>query len=157
MFWKFVISVLLLPSFLGLEIAAASEKNELQMLPTSKEFSTSTVRTKVNQNVLNFLPNSVTEYSSISEDLEVDTEKLKHRKYRRYYRRHRRYYRHHRQYHQRRRNYYRQRLYYPQNIYYRRRHHNRYRNSHQRVYDPLYCHYLINYDYVDRNSHYGCY
>ncbi|MCF2147179.1 hypothetical protein IQ276_012130 [Desmonostoc muscorum LEGE 12446] len=157
MFWKFVISVLLLPSFLGLEIAAASEKNELQMLPTSKELNAPVVQTKTNQDILNSLPNSVTEYSSVPKDSEVDTEKLKHRKYRRYHRRHRRYYRHRRHYHQRYRNYYRQRLNYPKDIYYRRRHHNRYRNSHQRVHNPLYCHYLRNYDYLHSNYHQRCY
>ncbi|WP_414572916.1 hypothetical protein [Nostoc sp. CCY 9925] len=156
MFWKFVISVLLLPTCLGLEIAAASEKNELQMLLNSEELSTPIVQT-ANQDIVNYLPNSVTEYSSVPKDSEADTEKLKHRKYRRYHRRHRRYYRHRRQYHQRYRNYYRQRLYYQQNIYYRRRYHNRYRNYYQKVHHPLYCHYLRNYDYLHRNSHGRCY
>ncbi|MFN6567546.1 hypothetical protein [Dendronalium sp. ChiSLP03b] len=156
MFWKFVIGVLLLPSCLGLEIATASQKNGLQMLPTSEESSTLTLQTKANQDVVNSLPNSVREYSSNQEDWEADTEKVKHRRYR-HYKRHRRYYRHHRRYHQRYRNYHRRRLYYRQNIHYRRRYHNQYRNSHQRVYDPLYCHYLRYYDHRYRNYRQACY
>ncbi len=144
MFWKVVISILLLPTCLGLEIATASETNELQMLLSSEELNTSIVQTKPNQDILNSLPNSV------AKDSEADTEKLKHRKYRRHHRRHRRYYRHRRRYHQRYRNYYRQRLYYPEDIYYRRRYHNRYRNYHQRVHDPLYRYYLRNYDHLHR-------
>lgn len=157
MFWKFVISVLLLPTCLGLEIAAASEKNELQMLQSSEELSTAIVQKQSNQNILNSWQNSVTEYSSVPQDSEVDSEKLKHRKYRRYHRRHRRYYRHRRHYRQWHRNYYRQRIYYPEDIYYRRRYHHRYRNYHQRVHDPLYRYYLRNYDYLHRNCHGHCY
>lgn len=145
MFWKFVISILLLPSCLGLEIAAALEKNELHMLPISEELSAPVIQTNANQNLLNSL------YSSVTKDLQADTKNLKHRKYRRHYHRFRR------QYHQRYRNYYHERLYSPQNIYYRRRYHNQYINSHQGVYKPLYYHYLKNYDYLHRNFHHRCY
>jgi Ni/Co efflux regulator RcnB len=155
-FRKFVISVLLLPACLGFEIATASQKNELQVLPTSEQSSALTVQTKANKNEGNSLANAVTEYSSIPEDWESDTEKVKHRRYH-HYKRYRRYYRHHRRYYQRYRNYHLRRYYYPQNIYYRRQYHDRYRNYHQRVYEPLYCHYLRYYDHRQRNYRLSCY
>ena len=157
MFWKLVISILLLPSCLGFEIATASEKNRLQILPTLENLDVPVVQRKSNQDVVNSFGNSVREYSSIEEDRQGDTEKLKHRRHRYHYRRHRRYYRHRRQYHQRYRNYYRHRLYYPQNIHDRRRYHNRYNNYYQGVSDPLYCHYLRHYDYRHSNYRRGCY
>ena len=153
MFWKLVISILLLPSCLGFEIATASEKNRLQMLPTPENLDLTVVQTNANQDEVNYFANSVREYSSIEEDRQGDTEKLKHRKHRHHYRRYRRY---PRQYHQRNRNYYRRQRYYPENIYYRRRYHNRYNNYYQGVSDPLYCHYLRHYDYRHSNYHRGC-
>lgn len=157
MFWKFAIGVLLLPSCLGLEIAAASQKNQLQMLPISEELETVVVQTKPNDDVVNFLTNSVRQHSSIQEEGETDTEKLKHRRYN-HYKRHRRYYRHYRRrHHPRYRNYHRRRYYYHQNIHYRRRYYNRYRDYHHRVYDPLYCHYLRHYAYGHRSYRQACY
>ncbi|BAZ49433.1 hypothetical protein NIES4103_20450 [Nostoc sp. NIES-4103] len=150
MFWKLVISILLLPSCLGFEIATASEKNSLQTLPTPENLDLSVVQTKANQDEVNYFANSV------EGDWQADAEKLKDRKHRHHYRRHRRYYRYRRQYHQRYRNYNRHQPYYPENIYYRRRYHNRYNNYYQRVSDPLYCHYLRHYDYRHSNYHRGC-
>lgn len=72
MFWKFVVSVLLLPSCLGFEITAASR-------PKSKELGSPVQQTQANQNALNSLPQDVREYLSI-QGQEANTAELKHTK-----------------------------------------------------------------------------
>ena len=75
MFWKLLISLLLLPSCLGLEVAsAASIKNEVQTLPKSEELE-SLSQKQVNQNVVSLSP-TLTQNSSISSDRKADTSEL---------------------------------------------------------------------------------
>lgn len=154
MFWKLIVSALLLPSCLGFETAAAHITSKVKNQPQSQESTLPVTSTQANQNK---------EDVSIPGNLEADTVQVKQTKYE-YYRnihqqRLRRYwqkvrsrsYRHHRRvrpnrrYHQNRvyyrqnrhprRHYYRyQRQYHPQN--YRRRHNYRCQYySHGRCYN----------------------
>ena len=138
MFWKFVISVLLLPSCLGLEIATASPTNESQMLLKSEELS-SVGQTQADQDVVKSLPLIVAESNPTQEDLETERENLNNKQYHHYYKNHRCYYRRHRSHHRRYR-YYHHRGYYPR-YHHRRRYYHRSRYYQQGIYDPLYIHY----------------
>lgn len=163
MFWKIVVSALLLPSCLGFETAAAHITSKVQNQPQSQESTLPLTPTQANQSLMNSFKLASEEDSSIQNNLEADTVQVKQTKYE-YYRnihqqRLRRYwqkvrsrsYRHYRRvrpnrrYNQNRvyyrqnrhprRHYYRyQRQYHPQN--YRRRHNYRCQHySHGRCYN----------------------
>ena len=141
MFWKFVISALLLPSCLGLEVATASVQKEIQTQPNYEKLGTQVAQIK---------DNSLTQ-----EDWETDAEQLKNHKHHHY--KTRRYYRYHRpcpqsyrsDYHRgydpeyidyrRRDDYYNRdyqhRRYHPQHIYDRSIYHNPYRYYRHGRYD----------------------
>jgi hypothetical protein len=163
MFWKIVVSALLLPSCLGFETAAAHLVNKVKNQPHSQESTLPLTPTLANQSLMNSFKLASEEDSSIQSNLEADTVQVKQTKYEYYQRIHqqrlRRYwqkvrshsYRRHRQvrpnrrYNQNRvyyrqnrhprRHYYRyQRQYHPQN--YRRRHNYRCQHlSHGRCYN----------------------
>jgi hypothetical protein len=138
MFWKFVVSALLLPSCLGFETATAHLVNKVQNQPQSQESALPFTSTLANQSE---------EDVSIQGNLETDTTQVKQTKYEYYQRIHqqrlRRYrqklrshsYRRHRRVHHRRYN--QNRVYYRQNRHPRRhyyRYHRQYQpqNSHRR-------------------------
>ncbi|MGI8500942.1 MAG: hypothetical protein ACR2LR_07345 [Hassallia sp.] len=142
MFWKIVVSALLLPSCLGFETAAAHITSKVQNQPQSQESALPVTFTLANQILMNSSTLADKEDVSIQDNFEADTTQLKQTKYEYYqrihqqrlrrsrqrvcpdYRYHRRYNRnrvYYRQNHHRSRHYYRyQRQYQPQN--YRRRH-----------------------------------
>jgi hypothetical protein len=128
MFWKFVVGTLVLPSFLGLEIAAASlGKDNVQILPKSAESELSLAKTK-ESSTIPVTPETDTNQLNEGADIPI---KISHgyrrRCYRRSYRRH----------------YYRRRYYHPS--YYRRRHYNQgYYNRH-----------YYNQGYYNRHRHCG--
>lgn len=109
MFWKFIVSALLLPSCLGFEIAAASLQKGIQTQPKTEELGVQVAQ--------------IGDDSSIQTNWEADTEQLKHYKYQHHHNP-RRYYRYHRHCSQGYRQHYRRGYYHPQNIYYRRRYDN---------------------------------
>lgn len=115
MFWKFIVSALVLPSCLGFEIAAASLQKGVQTQPKPEE-----LKAQVAQ---------IGDDSSIQTDWEADTEQLKHHKYQHHHKPRRRYYNRHRPCPQGYRQHYRRGSYHPQYIHYRRRY-----NNHQRYY-----------------------
>ncbi len=164
MFWKIVVSALLLPSCLGFETAAAHITNMVQNQPQSQDSTLPVTSTLANQNLINSFTLANQEDSSIQGNLEADTAQVKQTKYEYYqnihrqrlrrsrqkvrersYRHYRRRVRHHRRHHQNqvyyrqnrhpRRHYYRyQRQYRPQN--YHRRHNYRCQYySHGRCYN----------------------
>ncbi|MBW4626934.1 MAG: hypothetical protein KME49_15880 [Brasilonema octagenarum HA4186-MV1] len=122
MFWKFVISALLLPSCLGLEVATASVQKG--------------IKTQLNYEELGTQVAQVEDNLSTQTDWETDTEQLKHHKHRHHYKT-RRSYRHRRPCSQSNRSYYR-RGYHPQYIDYRRRHNDYNRYYQDRQYHPEY-------------------
>ena len=131
MFWKFVVSALLLPSCLGFETATAHLVNKVQNQPQSQESALPFTSTLANQSE---------EVVSIQGNLETDTTQVKQTKYEYYQRIHqerlRRYrqkvrsrsYRHHRRYNQ-------NRVYYPQNRHPRRHNYRCQYYSHGRCYN----------------------
>jgi hypothetical protein len=128
MFWKFVVSALLLPSCLGFETAAAHLVNK-QNQPQSQESTLPVTSTLANQSLMNSSTLANEEDSSIQSNLEADTAQVKQTKYEYYQRIHQqrlRRYRHRAcpdsQYHRR---YNQNRVYYPQN-HHPRRHYYRY-------------------------------
>ncbi|MGH7999989.1 MAG: hypothetical protein ACREPR_11305 [Brasilonema sp.] len=123
MFWKFIVSALVLPSCLGLEVATASLQKEVQTQPNYEE-----LRTQVAQ---------IEDDSLTQADWETDAEQLKHHKHRHHYKSRRRNYRHHRRCPQGYRSH-EPRRYRPQYIHYRRRHHNDNRYYEHRRYHPQY-------------------
>ncbi|WP_156818259.1 hypothetical protein [Mastigocladopsis repens] len=129
MLWKFIVSVLLLPSCLGFEIAAASLQKGVQTQSKSEEMGAQVAQ--------------IREDSSTQIDWETDPEQLKHHKYHHHKPRHhkprRRYYRRHRAYPQGKRYHYRRRVQ-PRYIHYRKSLHRRNRYYHQRRYHPQYIH-----------------
>lgn len=158
MFWKLIVSALLLPSCLGFETAAAHITSKVQNQPQSQESALPVTPTLANQSLMNSFGLSSEEDSSIQGNLEADTVKVKQTKYEYYQRIHqqrlrryrqkvrsRSYRRHHRRYnqnriyyrqnrHPRRHDYRYQRQYQPQN--YRRRHNYRCQHlSHGRCYN----------------------
>ncbi|NMG10787.1 hypothetical protein [Brasilonema sp. UFV-L1] len=122
MFWKFIVSALVLPSYLGLEVATASVQKEVQTQPNYEELKTQVVQ--------------IEDDSLTQADWETDVEQLKHHKRRHHYKT-RRYNRHHKPCPQDYGSDYRRR-YYPQHIHYRRRHYNDNRYYHHRHYHPQY-------------------
>jgi hypothetical protein len=126
MFWKLIVSALLLPSCLGFETATAHLVNKVQNQPQSQESALPFTST---------LANKSEEDASIQGNFEADTTQVKQTKYEYYQRIHqerlRRYwqkvhgrnYRHHRRYNQ-------NRVYYRQNRH-PRRHYNRYQRQYQ--------------------------
>ncbi len=163
MFWKFLVSVLILPSCLGFDIAAASIKNGVQTVP-SEELDLPTQQIKVNRDVVNSLVFPIKESSSIQGVQEADTGQLRqityqypyliaHQYYshrpclqgRRYYIRgyfYPEYADYHRSYYHNN-GYYRHRNYYPQ--YYRHRY---YHNN------GYYRHGYYNHPYYQNNGYY---
>ncbi|BAZ24876.1 hypothetical protein NIES4073_57760 [Kalymmatonema gypsitolerans NIES-4073] len=113
MFWKFIVSALLLPSCLGFEIAAASLQKGVQTQPEAEE-----LKAQVAQ---------IGDDPSIQTDWEADTEQLKHHKHHHYHKPRRRYSRPHRPCPQSYRQHYRRGSYHPQYIHYRRGHGNHHR------------------------------
>ncbi|MDF5714445.1 MAG: hypothetical protein PUP93_11265 [Rhizonema sp. NSF051] len=166
MFWKLLISILLLPSCLGFEVASASIKNEVQTLPKSEELESFSQK-QVNQNVVSLSP-TLTEYSSISSDRKSDSSELQYKTLNQPYLiahhyndcYHQGNYRHsynsyHHYYHPQRQRYYLRGFFYPDNVQYHRsyEHHNYYRPSGYRhyyhnYYRPSgYRHYYHNYSH----------
>jgi len=141
MFRKFLVSLLILPSCLGFDLAAASLKNEVQTLPKSFELGLPTQKTQANQNAVNFSPFPVKEHSSIQGDQEANTEEVKQIKYEHPYQIAHEYYYHHRACSHYR--YYHHRYYHPDYVDYRYHYHHEYYYS--RYYHP---------DYVDYRYHY---
>ncbi len=137
MFWKFVVSALLLPSLLGFETATAHLVNKVQNQPQSQESALPFTSTLANQSE---------EDVSIQHNLETDTTQVKQTKYEYYQRIHqerlRRYrqkvhsrsYRHHRRACPDRR-YNQNRVYYPQNRHPRRHNYRCQYYSHGRCYN----------------------
>ncbi|MBW4594707.1 MAG: hypothetical protein KME46_17795 [Brasilonema angustatum HA4187-MV1] len=126
MFWKFVISALLLPSCLGLEVATASVQKEIQTQPNYEKLGTQVAQ---------------------QEDWETDAEQLKNHKHHHY--KTRRYYRYHRPCPQSYRSYYR-RGHHPEYIDYRRRDDYYNRDYQHRRYHPQYIEYRGRDDYYNR-------
>ncbi|MCV3216643.1 hypothetical protein OGM63_24580 [Plectonema radiosum NIES-515] len=162
MFWKLIVSALLLPSCLGFETAAAHITSKVQNQSQSQESTLPVTSTLANQSLMNSSTLANEEDSSIQSNLEADTAQVKQTKYeyyqnihqqrlRRYrqkvrshsYRCHRQV-RHHRRYNQ-------NRVYYPQN-HHPKRHHYRY----QRQYQPQNYHRQHNYR-CQYYSHGRCY
>jgi hypothetical protein len=155
MFWKIVVSALLLPSCLGFETVAAHITNKVQNQPQSQESTLPVNSTLANQSLMNSSTLANKEDSSIQSNLETDIQvkqtkyeyyqnihrqRLRRSRYRAYskYRHHRRRVRHHRRYHQNR-VYYRQNRH-PRRHYYRYQRQNRHPRRHyyryQRQYHP---------------------
>ena len=132
-FWKFAVGALILPGFLGLEVAQASITKEFDKKPHQQE---------INQSLVNLVETPQVEHLSLNFEQfefesEVDNEELEqtkrnykhyhYKKRRRYYKRpcrtRRRYYRPKKVYYRKRRS----RNYYHNNVNYRRypkKHHN---------------------------------
>ena len=137
MFWKFLVSVLILPSCLGFEIAAASIKNGVQTLP-SEELGLSPQQTKANRDVVNSSLFPIKGSSSIQGDREADTEELRHTNYQHPYLLAHRYYQNsclqgHR--------YYLRGYYYPESAGYNRQYYHNNRYYRHRNYYPQYYRY----------------
>ncbi len=138
MFWKLLVSVLILPSCLGFKIAAASIKNGVQTLP-SEELGLSPQQTKANRDVVNSSLFPSAGSSSIQGDREADTEELRHTNYQRPYLLAHRYYHHssclqgHR--------YYLRGYYYPESAGYHRQYYHNNRYYRHRNYYPQYYRY----------------
>ncbi len=147
MFWKIVVSALLLPSCLGFETVAAHITNKVQNQPQSQESTLPVNSTLANQSVMNSFKLANKEDSSIQSNLEGDTVEVKQTKYEYYqnihrqrlrrsrqkvrersYRHYRRRVRHHRRYHQKP-VYYRQNRH-PRRHYYRYQRQNRHPRRH---------------------------
>ena len=161
MFWKIVVSALLLPSCLGFETAAAHITNKVQNQPQSQELALPLTPTLANQSLMNSSTLANKEDSSIQSNLEADTVQVKQTKYEYYqnihrqrlrrsrqrayskYRHHRRV-RHHRRYNQ-------NRVYYRQN-----RHPNRHNYRYQRLQHRRNYHRRHNYR-CQHYSHGRCY
>jgi hypothetical protein len=167
MFWKIVVSALLLPSCLGFEAAAAHLANKVQNQPQSQESILPVTSTLANQSVMNSFKLANEEDSLIKGNSESDTAQVKQTKYEYYQDIHRqrlrRYrqrvcpdsYRHHRRVRHYRR-YNQNRVYYRQN-HRPRRHYYRYqRLHHRRNYQPRYYHRRHNYR-CQYFSHGRCY
>ena len=168
MFWKLLISILLLPSCLGFEVASASIKNEVPTLPKSEELE-SISQKQVNQNVVSLLP-TLTEYSSISSDRKADISELQYKTLNQpaliahHYRDcdHQGYYRHsyysyHHYYRPQRERYYLRGYFYPENAQYHRSyyHPSGYGYEHHNYYHSSgYGHYYHNYYHPSGYSHY---
>lgn len=145
MFWKIVVSVLLLPSCLGFETAAAHITNKVPNQPQSQESTLPVNSTLANQSVMNSFKLANKEDSSIQSNLEADTVQVKQTKYEYYQNIHRQRlrrsrqkvrshsYRCRRQVRHQNRRYNQNRVYYRQN-HYPRRHYYRYQpqNYHRR-------------------------
>jgi len=137
MFWKFIVSALLLPCCLGIETATASQINNHNQQLQVEELASSNLE----------IPLISKEDSLVESTQETDTDKLKghhHRHYRkRHYHRprhyHRRYYNHHRRRHYYRPRHHRRYYYHPQRHY--RRYYNHYYYHPQRHYRRYYNHY----------------
>ncbi|MGI2905935.1 hypothetical protein [Tolypothrix sp. VBCCA 56010] len=176
MFWKLIVSALLLPSCLGFETAAAHITSKVQNQPQSQESTLPVTSTLANQSLMNSFKLASEEDSSIQSNLEADTAQVKQTKYEYYrnihhqrlhrywqkvgyriHRRHRRV-RHHRRYN-RNRIYYRQN-YHPRRHYYRYQRQNRHPRRHyyryQRQYQPQNYHRRHNYR-CQYYSHGRCY
>ncbi|MBR8838117.1 MAG: hypothetical protein DSM106950_29985 [Stigonema ocellatum SAG 48.90 = DSM 106950] len=143
MFWKFLVSVLLLPSCLGFEIAAASIKNEVQTLSKSEELTLPMQQTEANQDVVNSSLFSDREYSSIPRDQQAVSRELKHTEYQQPYLIAHRY--HHGGCLQGGHRYYLRGYYYPEYTSYHRHYHHRnvyyrYRNYYPQYYRHGYYH-----------------
>ncbi|MBW4478418.1 MAG: hypothetical protein KME54_16530 [Tolypothrix brevis GSE-NOS-MK-07-07A] len=140
MFWKFVVSALLLPSFLGFETAAAHLVNKVQNQPQSQESTLPVTSTLANKEDSSIQGNSESDTTQVKQTKYEYYQNIQHQRLRRYrqkvrshsYRYHRRV-RHHRRYNQ-------NRVYYRQNRH-PRRHYYRY----QRQYQPQNYHRRHNY------------
>jgi len=151
MFWKIVVSALLLPSCLGFETAAAHITSKVQNQPQSQESALPVTSTLANLKLAN------KEDSSIQGNFEADTPQVKQTKYEYYQNIHRQRLRRSRQkvrsrsYRHHHRRYNQNRVYYRQN-YHPRRHYYRY----QRQYQPQNYHRRHNYR-CQYYSHGRCY
>lgn len=116
-FWKFAVGALVLPGFLGLEVAQASITKELDKQPQQQE---------INQGLVNFTQTPEVDYRlSLEVEPEVDGEELEQTK---------RNYKYHNQRYKKRRYYKRpcrtRRTYYrPKKVHYRKRHSRNYHHN----------------------------
>lgn len=76
MFWKVFVSALLLPSYLGFNIASAAIKNKVEVLPKPEELREPTQQTQVDQRAVDVSPFLVKEHSSIQGTQKADFRQL---------------------------------------------------------------------------------
>ena len=134
MYWKLLISLLILPSYLGFDIVEASVKNDVS-LPKSEDITAQSQQTPEKQNINNSSPFLLKEHSSTSTDQKADARKVEPINYERPYKIAHEYYYHYNRCHHGYRRYYRQTGYYPDFIDYRRSYY------HQYFYPGYYHHY----------------
>lgn len=146
MFWKIVVSALLLPSYLGFETAAAHITSKVQNQSQSQESALPVTSTLANQSLINSFKLANKEDVSIQGDLETDTPQVKQTKYEYYQNIHRQRLRRSRQKVRSRSYRHHHRRYNQNQVYYRQNHHpSRHYYRYHRQYQPQNYHRQHNY------------